>query len=68
MLEQNLFKQKSREYVEKITRQRQLFVKKHFHANIDDPVNYDIVINTAFIEPKTISEIVKTVLKRKKFA
>ncbi|MBN1277905.1 MAG: cytidylate kinase-like family protein [Deltaproteobacteria bacterium] len=25
---------------------RRAFVRKHFHADIDDPVNYDLVINT----------------------
>jgi cytidylate kinase len=24
---------------------RRAFVRKHFHADIDDPVNYDLVIN-----------------------
>ncbi len=66
MREQSLSELESREYIKRIAQQRHSFVKKYFRADIEDPVNYNMVINTAFYKPKAVFEIVKTVLNRNK--
>lgn len=38
---------------------RKAFIRKHFHADIADPVNYDLVINTGSM---TIETAVKTII------
>jgi hypothetical protein len=66
MREQNLSEQKSREYIKKIEQQRRSFIRKHFLEDITDPVNYDLVINTAAIKPLAFINIVKAALNREK--
>jgi cytidylate kinase len=65
MRKQNLSEEKSLEYFEEIRQQRRSFVKKHFNADIEDPANYDMVINTAFNKPKAIVKIIRAALDRK---
>jgi cytidylate kinase len=62
MTEQNLSEHESREYIDKIAQRHHLFVKKHFHADVENPVHYNLVFNTALNKPKMIFEIVKTIL------
>lgn len=45
---------------------RRSYIRKYFNADIADPVNYDLVINTAFIGKEGIIEMVKAGLKAKK--
>ena len=46
--------------------ERKAFIKKLFKVDIDDPMNYDLVINTQFIEIDAILTMVKASLKKKK--
>lgn len=45
--------------------ERRSYIRKYFNADINDPVNYDLVINTAFIPQGAITEMVKSGLKSK---
>jgi cytidylate kinase len=65
MRKQGLSEEKSLKYLEEIRQQRRSFVKKHFNADIEDPANYDMVINTAFNKPKAIIKIIRAALDRK---
>ncbi len=38
---------------------RRAFIRKYFHADIEDPVNYDIVINTATVGIKSAVNLIK---------
>jgi len=49
-----------------IEAERKAFIKKHFKIDIDDPINYDIVINTQFMDVDKIITVVKSSLKFKK--
>jgi len=61
----NLSEQQSREYIEKLTQQRRQFIKSNFHMNIDDPANYDMAINSACVDDKTIIELIKLLMNKK---
>ncbi len=65
MLELRLSEKQSREYIAVVEKQRGLFTRKYFHADIEDPANYDLVINVAAVKAKTIIEIVRAILYRK---
>lgn len=65
MQEQHMAKPDAQEFIANHTRQRRSFVKKHFHADVEDAANYTMAINTAFVNPKAILEIVKIVLSKK---
>lgn len=45
--------------------ERRSYIHKYFNAEINDPVNYDLVINTAFVRSGAILEMVKAGLKSK---
>jgi len=64
----NLAEQQSREYIEKLTQQRRQFIKSNFHMNIDDPANYDMTINNACVDDKTIIELIKILMNKKNVA
>ncbi len=65
MQDQRLSEKNSRDYIAEIEKQRRLFVCKNFHADIEDPSRYDVVINTATVGATTVIEIVKVFLNRK---
>lgn len=64
--EQNISQEKAKKYIYKEEADRKAFLRKYFHADIDDSVNYDLVINTHFVKPETVVTIVKASLKFKK--
>ncbi|MEJ2068334.1 MAG: cytidylate kinase family protein, partial [Deltaproteobacteria bacterium] len=37
-------------HLDKWDQERRKFVKRHFDGDIDDSVNYDLVINTSYID------------------
>jgi len=43
---------------------RKAFIRKSFNADVADPVNYDLVINTEFLSFDSAVEIVQCALKR----
>lgn len=45
---------------------RRAYIRRYFNADIADPVNYDLVINTAFIKDDYVVEMVKVGLKSKR--
>jgi cytidylate kinase len=65
MERKSLSEQESREYVEELTLQRRQFTKSNFHMNIDDPVNYDLTINSSSVHDKTIIELIKILMNEK---
>jgi cytidylate kinase len=50
--------ERAQRQVEKIDRQRTLFVQEHFHKNPADPTNYDLVLNTARLAPDDCAEMI----------
>jgi cytidylate kinase len=48
------------------TSARKTFIKKYFRVDIDDPSNYDLVINVQYLKVDKIVEIIKDSLKYKK--
>jgi len=60
----------SREEAEKrvsiLDADRRAYIRKYFSADIADPVNYDLIINTTFIKDDGIIEMVRTGLKSKR--
>lgn len=45
--------------------ERKKFVKRHFDKDIDDPINYDLVINTGYLELDGAVELIITAYKQK---
>jgi len=44
---------------------RRQFIKKYFHVEIDDPRNYDLVINTEHLGLNDSVELIKTIIKKR---
>jgi cytidylate kinase len=42
---------------------RRAFIRKYFHADIADPIHYDLVINTDLIDVETATKAVCGVLE-----
>ena len=61
----NLSLAKAKEQVFKIESDRRAFIMKYFYADIDDPVNNDIIINTKNTSIDAAVDIVKAALKFK---
>ena len=64
--EQNISQEKAKKYIYKEESDRKAFVRKYFQVDIDDAVNYDLVINTQYIKPEQIIDVIKASLKFKK--
>ncbi|MBN2514736.1 MAG: cytidylate kinase-like family protein [Deltaproteobacteria bacterium] len=64
--EQNISQEKAKKYIIKEESDRKAFIRKYFHVDIDDPVNYDMVINTQLIDPDKIITMIKEALKFRK--
>ncbi|MBN2178856.1 MAG: cytidylate kinase-like family protein [Deltaproteobacteria bacterium] len=62
----NISPEVAEERIIRIEAERKAFIKKHFKVDIDDPINYDIVINTQFMDVDKIIKLVKSSLKFKK--
>lgn len=59
-------KQDAQKRINLLEADRRAYIRKYFNADIADPVNYDLVINTAFIKDDGVIEMVRTGLKSKK--
>jgi len=44
--------------IEHIESERAHFFKRHFHLRVEDPDNYDLVINTGRFDPETVAELI----------
>jgi cytidylate kinase len=62
--EHKLSREEARRRILKTESERQAFVRKYFHADIADPKNYDIVLNTGKIQIEEGVEAVCSLLKR----
>lgn len=45
-------------WVQQSDRGRQRFLKAHFHTDIDDPLEYDLIINTGRIPPPVVARLI----------
>jgi cytidylate kinase len=54
----NLSEREAAIYVHKEDRARQRYVKRHFHGDIDDPLQYDITLNTGSISIETAAQVI----------
>lgn len=64
--ELNISTEKAKQQIIKDESDRKTFVKKYFSADIDDSVNYDLIINTSYFEVDKIINLVKSSLKLRK--
>jgi cytidylate kinase len=55
----------ARKEITRFDSSRREFIKRYFQAELEDPVNYDIVINTSVINYKDAAAIVIKALKSK---
>jgi len=51
--------------VQKSDRERAAFIEHHFHRNIDDPLAYDLILNTGEVSVEAAAELIQLGLKRK---
>ena len=54
--------------IENFDRSRRVFTKRYFHADLEDPVNYDLVINTENLSFENASSIIIDALSFKGMA
>lgn len=52
-------------HVEHTDRERREFVNKVFHANIDNPMHYDLVINTGLMEMERLVDVAELAFRAK---
>lgn len=58
-------RKEAEQHISLVESERRSYILKYFNADINDPVNYDLVINTAFVRSGAILEMVKSGLKSK---
>ncbi len=63
MKEMGLAEKEARTHIFKLEAEHQKLVKKYLQADIRDPGQYHLVINTALVEPRTVVQLVKTVIQ-----
>ncbi len=63
MKEMGLAEKEARKHISKLEAEHRKLVKKYLQADIRDPGQYHLVINTALVEPETIVQLVKTVIQ-----
>ncbi len=51
--------------LEKSDGERKNFIKRHYGEDIDDPLHYDLVINTTYIDLDGVTELIITAYKKK---
>lgn len=59
-------RQEAQKRVTLLDADRRAYIRRYFNADITDPVNYDLVINMAFIKDEGVIEMVRAGLKSKK--
>lgn len=57
----------ARKNVMGIESERIAFIRRYFHANMLDPMNYDLVFNMEMCEPDTVVEMVKVAYNTRKW-
>ena len=61
----NLAATQAQEYIAKSDSDRRQFILRQFNADIDDPVRYDLIANTAFLDVEELTETISTALRAK---
>jgi cytidylate kinase len=61
----NFQEEEALKLLKKWDQERKKFVKRHFDKDIDDPANYDLVINTGYLELDGAVELIITAYKQK---
>lgn len=62
----NVDEKKARQEIENFDSSRREFIKRYFKADLEDPLNYDLVINTGYLEYKDAAAIIiNAVTKRR---
>jgi len=63
MKEMGLAEKEARRHVSKLEAEHRKLVKKYLQADIRDPSQYHLVINTAQVKPNTVVRLVKTMIQ-----
>ena len=63
MKELGLTEKEARAHVSKLEAEYRKLVKKYLQADMRDPTQYHLVINTALVKPNTIVQLVKTMIQ-----
>ena len=64
MKELGLAEKDARKHISKLEGEHRKLVKKYFQADIRDPTQYHLVINTALVKPDTVVQMVKVMIQR----
>ncbi len=64
MKELGLAEKDARKHISKLEGEHRKLVKKLFQADIRDPTQYHLVINTALVKPDTVVQMVKVMIQR----
>ena len=65
MHEMELSKKDAHRYISEKDNQRLAYIRQHFHRDADNPLFYDLVINTEFMPVESVVETIVTALKSK---
>jgi len=65
MREMELSKKDARRYIDEKDNQRLAYIRQYFHRDADNPLFYDLVLNTEFMPINSVVETIVTVLKSK---
>jgi cytidylate kinase len=63
MKELGVTEQEARRHVSRLEADHRKLVKRYLQADIQDPTNYHLVINTALAKPDTIVQLVRTMIQ-----
>ncbi|NOY76846.1 MAG: cytidylate kinase-like family protein [Calditrichaeota bacterium] len=65
MHERGFSRKEARRYIEEKDNQRLAYIRQHFHKDADNPLFYDLVLNTEFMSISSVAETIVTALKSK---
>lgn len=60
-----LDKAAAEKFIQRIDAERSAFIRRYFASDIDDPVGYDLVLNTAGLEDDRAAEVIVTAFRQK---
>lgn len=63
--EMGISSNKAADFIKKMQTDRTAFIKRFFHASIDDPANYDLVLNLSKLDLQSAEEMTISVLTAK---
>lgn len=62
---QDLTLEAARAQIAQVDKEREQFIRHHFHRSPGDPSAYDVVINTGYLTPEGTADILLAILERK---